>query len=247
MRNDGFSLVELSIVLVILGLLTGGILAGQSLIRAAELRSVSADYNRYQTALQTFRDKYFALPGDMNTATKFWPATDPVLATCITTPSVGNSTCDGNGDGNISWYDSNNAQHYESFTVWKQMANAGLIEGSYSNIFSNSLQPGINVPSSKLSQAFFMFYSTANNYSDGTHFTFTNGSSFMVLQDSIVGGKLKAEEAWNMDTKMDDGRPGMGAIKTSKNVNCATTGVDNTAEYALTATAAICPLFALSR
>lgn len=59
-RKRGFSLVELSIVLVILGLLTGGILAGQSLIRAAELRAVSTEYSRYATAVQSFRDKYFA-------------------------------------------------------------------------------------------------------------------------------------------------------------------------------------------
>lgn len=70
--KHGFSLVELSIVLVILGLLTGGILAGQSLIRAAELRSVSTEQSRWVTAANSFRDKYFALPGDFRDATKFW-------------------------------------------------------------------------------------------------------------------------------------------------------------------------------
>lgn len=64
----GFSLVELSIVLVILGLLTGGILAGQSLIRAAELRSVTTEYGRWVTAMHSFRDKYMAIPGDMRDA-----------------------------------------------------------------------------------------------------------------------------------------------------------------------------------
>ena len=68
----GFSLVELSIVLVILGLLTGGILAGQSLIRASELRAVSTEFQRYVAAVNTFRDKYFMLPGDMSNATAFW-------------------------------------------------------------------------------------------------------------------------------------------------------------------------------
>jgi prepilin-type N-terminal cleavage/methylation domain-containing protein len=67
----GFSLVELSIVLVILGLLTGGILAGQSLIRAAELRSITTQFNQYVSATQSFRDKYMALPGDMPNATRF--------------------------------------------------------------------------------------------------------------------------------------------------------------------------------
>jgi len=53
-RRHGFSLVELSIVLVILGLLTGGILGGQSLIRAAELRSIASDLFRYGTAVNSF-------------------------------------------------------------------------------------------------------------------------------------------------------------------------------------------------
>ncbi|MFM9890490.1 MAG: type II secretion system protein, partial [Rickettsiales bacterium] len=83
----GFSLVELSIVLVILGLLTGGILSGQSLIRAAELRSVSTEYNRYVTAVQTFRDKYFALPGDMTNAQSFWGSS----ANCPGTSAQGNT------------------------------------------------------------------------------------------------------------------------------------------------------------
>jgi prepilin-type N-terminal cleavage/methylation domain-containing protein len=58
----GFSLVELSIVLVILGLLTGGILTGQNLIRAAELRSAVTELQRHQASTQSFRDKYFAIP-----------------------------------------------------------------------------------------------------------------------------------------------------------------------------------------
>ncbi|PZU43073.1 MAG: prepilin-type cleavage/methylation domain-containing protein, partial [Sphingomonas sp.] len=67
-QTHGFSLVELSIVLVILGLLTGGILGGQSLIRAAEIRSIGVDFNRFSTATYTFRDKYMGLPGDITNA-----------------------------------------------------------------------------------------------------------------------------------------------------------------------------------
>ncbi|MGB1539971.1 MAG: prepilin-type N-terminal cleavage/methylation domain-containing protein, partial [Rickettsiales bacterium] len=56
--NRGFSLVELSIVLVILGLLTGGILGGQSLIRAAEMRAIATEYDAWKTAVNVFKDKY---------------------------------------------------------------------------------------------------------------------------------------------------------------------------------------------
>mgnify|MGYP001100732306 CR=1 FL=1 len=71
MYRIGFSLVELSIVLVILGLLVGGILGGKSLIKAAELRSISTEQAQWNTAIKAFRDKYFMLPGDMNNATSF--------------------------------------------------------------------------------------------------------------------------------------------------------------------------------
>ena len=57
----GFSLVELSIVLVILGLLVGGVLGGQALIRAAEIRGVLADKDKYLAAVYTFKNKYQAL------------------------------------------------------------------------------------------------------------------------------------------------------------------------------------------
>ena len=57
----GFSLVELSIVLVILGLLVGGVLGGQALIRSSEIRSLIVDKDKYITAVQTFKNKYNGL------------------------------------------------------------------------------------------------------------------------------------------------------------------------------------------
>ncbi len=134
--KQAFSLVELSIVLVILGLLTGGILAGQSLIRAAEVRSVGTDYNRYVAATQTFRDKYMAIPGDMNNATRFW--TRQVNAShCVTNSAAAVSTpgtCDGNGDGNVYGWSPNASESGESFQFWRQLALAGLVEGSYTGL-----------------------------------------------------------------------------------------------------------------
>lgn len=73
-HRQAFSLVELSIVLVILGLLVGGILAGQSLIKASELRKIGADFTRYESAINAFRDKYFFYPGDLPNATQLWGA-----------------------------------------------------------------------------------------------------------------------------------------------------------------------------
>lgn len=65
MHRKGFSLVELSIVLVILGLLVGGVLAGKDLIRSAAVKSQISQFSEVAIAARAFKDKYFALPGDL--------------------------------------------------------------------------------------------------------------------------------------------------------------------------------------
>jgi prepilin-type N-terminal cleavage/methylation domain-containing protein len=65
----GFTLVELSIVLVVVGLAIGGVLVGKDLIRAAEYRKFHSQIESYQLASNTFRVKYNAVPGDMPNAT----------------------------------------------------------------------------------------------------------------------------------------------------------------------------------
>ena len=96
-----FSLVELSIVLVILGLLVGGILGGQSLIRAAELRSVAVDKDKFTTAINAFRVKYSAIPGDMTNATDYWGTFSTDNITCAYDLHPGTQTCNGNGNAKV--------------------------------------------------------------------------------------------------------------------------------------------------
>lgn len=225
LRTRGFSLVELSIVLVILGLLVGGVLSGQSLIRAAELRSVSSEYQRYYAAVQTFRDKYFALPGDMNNAVRFWGAqaggtTDGTDATCaaLTAAATGMATCNGNGDGIIGV---TNGGNYESFRFWQHLANAGLIEGTYSGVAGpgGALEAviGTNVAKSKLGRAgYSMQYLLLQNLGAGAADFNTEGHALW-FGGFVTGGfngaaVIKPEEAWNLDTKLDDGKPGFGKV-----------------------------------
>jgi prepilin-type N-terminal cleavage/methylation domain-containing protein len=70
--KSGFTLVELSIVLMIIGLLVSGILVGKDMIRAAELRSITSEKDQFQTAVNLFKNKYLGLPGDLSNATAFW-------------------------------------------------------------------------------------------------------------------------------------------------------------------------------
>ena len=57
-KRSGFTLIELAIVLVVIGLITGGILVGQDLIQAGQLRSVISQVEKYETAANSFKLKY---------------------------------------------------------------------------------------------------------------------------------------------------------------------------------------------
>lgn len=254
----GFSLVELSIVLVILGLLTGGILAGQSLIRAAEMRGVTSEINRYINATYTFRDKYGALPGDMPNATRFWgthagsATTTGYDATCAgqTTAGTGTVTCNGTGDGNVGVTGS---QEYERFRYWQHLANAGLIEGSYSGVRGSAgvddPDIGVNVPASRLSSVGYYMLNMPTAHAD--FFPGTQGNLMTVGTETAVwtlgAGAIKPEEMWGIDTKMDDGKPAYGRIRNRHSSSgtqslCVTTIVASTAEYALTSATPACAM-----
>ena len=215
-RKLGFSLVELSIVLVILGLLVGGVLAGKSLIRAAELRTVTTEYNRHYTGVQSFRDRYFALPGDMTNATAFWGIAGGTGndGTCRSTYYTGITTCNGNGDGTLA----NSTGSYESYRFWQHLANAGLIEGSYSGGGAGLYVGGTDVPISKHSAgAIWVTNYTACPITGNTaRFDGNCGNTmFTAIRDTVTPGwygGLDPSEAWNIDTKSDDGMPGTGRI-----------------------------------
>ena len=123
--QGGFTLIELSIVLVIIGLIVGGVLVGRDMIRAAELRSIVTDVERYKTAVFTFQEKYNALPGDMADATSIWGVAS---GGCPNGARSGTQTCDGDGNGQVMpWVP-------EVFLFWQHLSNAGLIAGQFSGV-----------------------------------------------------------------------------------------------------------------
>lgn len=260
-----FSLIELSIVLVILGLLTGGILTGQSLIRAAELRAVNSEFSRYVTATQTFRDKYIALPGDMNNATRFWfLQVSGSGCTNNSSASVGTpGACDGDGDGTLEAAAAV-SQSGEIVQFWRQLANAGLIEGSYSGLVGSGgvwHMPSGSIPASKLGNGYWgASNSSSPTTGDSGYFNGDYGNLLVIgsltTNTAPITPLLKAEEAWNIDTKLDDGKPATGKIVVRSRVSCATASdgsaltssaadaAKTDAVYALSSTGMVCvPVF----
>ncbi|MFZ4125815.1 MAG: type II secretion system protein [Rickettsiales bacterium] len=252
-RNDdtrGFSLIELSIGLVIVGLLTGGILAGQSLIRAAEVRSVITDFDKYKTATLQFRQKFDALPGDFSNAVDTWGAADPTPATCATTASSGQATCDGNEDGRINVSAGSN----EYFRFWQHLANAGMIEGQFNGIQQGATIWGstrANTPAGRISNTLWHIQymgavASGSIWFDGNYDnTFQVGIQFPDYDPA--NPFLKPEEAWNIDTKIDDGKPAVGkvVIRAQNGLSTCTTTSSTaivTADYLLSNSNTACSL-----
>lgn len=115
-RHAGFTLVEIAIVLVIIGLLLGGILKGQEMITQAKIKNAIADLSGTSAAYYGYRDRYRAVPGD-----------DPNAATRWTTPTVADA---GDGNGIVAGTYNSTTATDESVNWWDHLRRAGFISGS---------------------------------------------------------------------------------------------------------------------
>lgn len=251
MAKRGFTLLEMSVVLLTIALLIAGIMVGKSLIHNAQLQSVIADVDRYEKAVQLFRDKYHELPGDMPNATSFWGD----AGSACTSPAHGapltSATCNGDGNGQIE--SQNYLGMFESILAWQHLANAKLIDGMY-NVTDDvtglsSVVPGVNVPASKILPNGFTFAYIYYWLGYGFIPTNTNGhilsygdSSNDCCVSGLMGG-LAPTDALSIDKKMDDGMPGTGNVVSTYAHGCTTDSMSIYATYDTTQGEKACPLF----
>lgn len=111
-NQSGFTLIEIAIVLVIIGLLLGGVLKGQELITSARVRNLISQQDGIKAAYFGFLDRYRALPGDYASATT----------------NINGATVNGNGNGQIEDPGSGTEEH---ILVWEHLSKSGFINGSY--------------------------------------------------------------------------------------------------------------------
>lgn len=228
--DGGFTLIELSIVLVIIGLLVGGVLTGKDLIKAAEIRSSIKDIESFRSAFNTFRLKYNCLPGDCPNATDYF-------GTSSNCAVVGTGTCNGNGDYRYGTWVGD-----EPYRAWQQLALAGLVKGSFTGIHTAATNyrsvPDVNVPKAPFANGGYSLSGTADGSFTTANF-FANGSdigvSFIILHNDSGANfpdvLLSSVDAMNIDVKSDDGIPGTGKTRTLSSLGCLTTSVASTAVY----------------
>ncbi|NBX03550.1 MAG: hypothetical protein EBR02_05760 [Alphaproteobacteria bacterium] len=199
-RKIGFTLLELALVLMVIGLLVGAIIAGKSMIRSSKLQSVIVEQQRYIKAINDFRDKYQALPGDFSGASGLWA-----------------STADGNGDGIITAW-SNPPTGSENYLVWKHLTKAGFIDGSYTGVAASpatttNLNAGENIPESKLGDgtSWLMFLNNPGVAAHANSFT-TNPRNHIIFLSADLAAAISNSEGKMIDDKIDDGLSTTGKV-----------------------------------
>lgn len=201
-KSNGFTLIELSIVLVVIGLVIGGVMVGQDVIRNAKIQSVMADVERFKTAADTFEEKYGVLPGDMSTAASVW-------SSCIDHASVADNDCNGDGDGQI---ETSGSQQYEPVRFWQHLQLAGLVEGSYNGNQVVSTANDDIYPKNAV-QDYWQSYTvpSGTTFTDRAAGTSTKPAG-NVFESGLTSTNLRESEIYKIDRKSDDALPFTGWV-----------------------------------
>jgi prepilin-type N-terminal cleavage/methylation domain-containing protein len=184
-QQAGFSLVEISIVLVIIGLLLGGVLKGQELIDSAKVKNLAQDFRGTQAIIYGYQDKFRALPGDDSRApSHVCPSGAPACTTA------------GNADGIIggNWDDAASAGT-ESIHFWQHVRFANLATGPTDTADSNFLPT--NAVGGRIGVQ-----------SGGAAAPLGVSGSTVVCSAGISGKLIR-----HLDNTLDDGDPQTGSLR----------------------------------
>ncbi len=256
-QQRGFTLVELSMVLLVIGLIVGGILVGQSLKVSAGIRSTISQLQQLNAGMNAFLGKYDYLPGDLpvNKNVAFFGGT---LAT-PTIPPTGNPALLGNGRfdlaGALTFGNAGLDGELQDF--WLYLSTAKMIEEHYRDPAAAQPTLGTNYPDTRMDKGGVIAVSEgATNY-----WLFVGAATTTSDMDMGSGSGMYPEEAFGMDLKLDDGYANSGvtqhlldfsaigrtaigttaATATSCHATTATPGSPNV-EYQLTVDANVCHL-----
>jgi len=190
--QKGFTLVEIAIVLVIIGLLLGGILKGQEMITQAKIKNVMADFSGISAAYHGYQDRYRAIPGDDPNAGTRW----------TTAPAAVPGTGDGivGGTYNAACPAIPAAGDPESCKFWDHLRRAGFVAGNGGQQPFNALTGIIGVQTGDGAAA------PAATMLDGA-----GGPGFVGL--IMCSANLPDKVAIAVDTQMDDGIAGKGTVR----------------------------------
>ena len=215
-KQSGFTLIEIAIVLVIIGLLLGGVLKGQELITSARVRNLISQQDGVKAAYFGFLDRFRALPGDYG------------LATTI----IANATANGNANGQIEFAAAACAapcQSAEYIVVWEHLSRAGFVNGSYT--YAAAPETPASVPTNPYVRYIQVVYD--NSYGDPA-------APPAVRHNIKTGNQIPSDILAEIDRKVDDGNP-LGGVFQFSVYNGGSGGTAPTVATCLTGGAWIAP------
>ena len=235
-KKSAFSLIELSIVLIIIGLLIAGVTGGASLIKSSELRAAISEARGWSTAVNGFYNQFNAFPGDYNVVIG-----SPAGAAGNSNSQINAFTSAANpsGIGSTTTACANTTSTagcaYEDNVAWVQLKNAGVVDTNTVSAptlsTSGATSFGVTNPQSKIKSSGWLFdYGSANGSIAGTNQFGQNvvilsgaptTTTAMDASNSYVNGATSARvtgaitpaDALSIDTKVDDGKYSTGRIQ----------------------------------
>lgn len=201
-KYRGFTLVELSIVIVIIGLIVAGVIGGQALVNQSKLRTIITEFNQFKIQLNAFQLEYDAIPGDMANAHDYWPG-------CNSGATA--AQCNGNGDNYVVHDD--NINNNETFRYWQHMGLAGLSQRQLSGV-GNQFNCGEGCYISTTDKGLYFTHNIPSLASFRTPTITRNVIMYFPAanQPNFWRPSLTVPEAFSIDSKMDDGIANRGSL-----------------------------------
>ena len=215
-KESGFTLVEIAIVLVIIGLLLGGILKGQELINSARVRNLADTNSGIQAAYYGFSDRYRAVPGDINSTN----AQNAIGAT----PAI---AVGGNENGRVDA-----ADYDEASALWVHLTNAGFLQGNYAGGAANAAAYAVVGMAPQNPFQGFMILGRSRDYSTTAGAPAAGNPLRLGL---ILGDNVPVDIARELDVKIDDQLPLTGDLRFTGTVVQTYVGVSEATTLCMTA------------